>query len=87
MEKKARPEAVRLELRKIYHAAGSSPPNMNAAWNLIHAQMPHAPRSRVRDVLREQEFARLRRKAGRLKKHSNSSDGRAEGNSAPDAVP
>jgi hypothetical protein len=60
---------IRAELRKIYDEAGDNPPNMNKAWDLIKRQIP-APRSRVREVLEENEFARRRRGPGRKAKRS-----------------
>jgi hypothetical protein len=55
---------IRRELRKIYDDAGDDPPNVNRAWDLLKVKLPHA-RSRVREVLREDEFARRRRKPGK----------------------
>ena len=48
---------IRTALRKI--------PNVNRAWNLIKVLLPDATRSRVREVLNEEEFARRRRGPGR----------------------
>jgi hypothetical protein len=50
--------------RKIYGDAGDNPPNINQACDLIKRQIP-ASRSRVREVLKEEEFARRRRGPGR----------------------
>jgi hypothetical protein len=47
---------IRDRLRKLNEEAGDNPPNVNRAWDLIKVQMP-APRSRVREVLKEDEFA------------------------------
>ncbi len=54
---------IRTVLRQIYNEAGA--PNVNQAWNVLKLQMPDASRSRVREVLREPEFVRLRRQPGK----------------------
>jgi hypothetical protein len=56
---------IRTALRKIFDEAGDNPPNVNRAWNLIKVLLPDATRSRVREVLSEEEFARRRRGPGR----------------------
>jgi hypothetical protein len=56
---------IREELRKIYDDAGQNPPNVLRAWDLLKVLLPEARRSRVRDVLREAEFARRRREPGK----------------------
>jgi hypothetical protein len=58
---------IREALRKIYDEAAASPPNINQASDLIKRQIP-ASRSRVREVLKEDEFARRRRGPGRKAK-------------------
>ena len=59
----SKPE-IRTVLRNEYEKAGDNPPNVNRAWDLIKVQMP-VSRSRVREVLTEDEFARRRRKPGK----------------------
>jgi hypothetical protein len=54
---------IRKVLRNVFDRAGANPPNINQAWDLIKHQIP-ASRSRVREVLKEDEFARRRRKPG-----------------------
>jgi hypothetical protein len=56
---------IREVLCKIYDEAGPDPPNVNRAWDLAKVKLPHARRPRVRDVLKEQEFACRRRKPGK----------------------
>jgi hypothetical protein len=58
---------IRKAARQIYNEAGANPPNMNQASDLIKRQIS-ASRSRVREVLREGEFARQRRGPGRKAK-------------------
>jgi hypothetical protein len=58
---------IREALRKIYDEAAASPPNINQASDLIKRQIP-ASRSRIREVLKEDEFARRRRGPGRKAK-------------------
>jgi hypothetical protein len=67
VRKSAGKETIREALRKIFDEAGDSPPNMNKARNLIKGRIP-ASRSRVREVLREPEFAHRRRGPGRKAK-------------------
>jgi hypothetical protein len=59
---------IRKILRQIYDEAGDNRPNMNRAWDLLKVLIPDARRSRVREVLREPEFARRRRGPGRKAK-------------------
>jgi hypothetical protein len=61
----ARKGAIREVLRKIFDEAGDNPSNMNRAWDLLKVRLPDARRSRVREVLREPEFATRRRRPGR----------------------
>jgi hypothetical protein len=56
---------IRKALRKEYDRAGDNPPHVNRAWDLIKAQMPDARRSRVREVLKEDEFTQRRHGPGR----------------------
>jgi hypothetical protein len=56
---------IREALRKIYDEADADPPNVNRAWDLAKVQLPHARRSRVREVLGEEEFFRQRRQPGK----------------------
>lgn len=63
----AKPD-IRNVLRKIYDEAGANPPNINDACHLVMGQIP-ASRSRIREVLKEDEFARRRRGPGRKAKH------------------
>jgi hypothetical protein len=58
-------QQIRQALRQIYDEAGDNPPNVNGAWQLIKARLPNARRNLVREVLREDEFARRRRKPGK----------------------
>jgi hypothetical protein len=58
---------IRKVLRKVFDQAGANPPNVNQAWDLIKVQMP-VSRSRVREVLKEGEFALRRRGPGRKRK-------------------
>jgi Protein of unknown function (DUF3631) len=68
MRNSASKDTIRKELRKIFDEAGDDPPNMNRAWRLLKARLPDARRSRVREVLKEDEFARRRRGPGRKRK-------------------
>ena len=56
---------IRKALRRIYEEAGENPPNVNRAWDLVKVLLPNATRSRVREVLREAEFAQRRHGPGR----------------------
>jgi hypothetical protein len=56
---------IREVLRNVFDQAGDNPPNINQAWDSIKVLIPGAPRSRVREVLREPEFACRRRGPGR----------------------
>jgi hypothetical protein len=56
---------IREALHKIYDEAGDNPPNVERAWKLSKPLLPSARRDRVREVLREPEFACLRREPGR----------------------
>jgi hypothetical protein len=56
---------IREVLRKIYDEAGADPPNVNRAWDLAKVKLPHARRSRAREVLSEEEFYRQRREPGK----------------------
>jgi len=60
----SKPE-IREALRRIYDEAGADPPNVNRAWDLVKLKMLHAQRSRVREVLDENEFACRRREPGK----------------------
>jgi hypothetical protein len=55
---------IREVLRTVYDEAGEDPPNIHQASAIVMRQIP-ASRSRVREVLREPEFARRRRGPGR----------------------
>jgi hypothetical protein len=55
---------IRSVLRQIYDEAGDNPPNVNRAWQLIQQGLPNVTRARVRAFLKEDEFARRRRKPG-----------------------
>jgi ribosomal protein S20 len=59
---------IRTTLRKIFDEARDNPPNVNRAWVLLKMLLPDATRSRVREVLKEAEFARRRRGPGRKAK-------------------
>jgi hypothetical protein len=50
--------------REVYTARAANPPNMIEAPNLIRERLPAASRQRIREVLREPEFANLRRPSG-----------------------
>ena len=65
LKKSAGKAKIREGLRKIFDEAGDNPPNMNRAWDLLKLRLPDARRSRVREVLREPEFAVRRRGPGR----------------------
>jgi hypothetical protein len=67
MRNSACKDTIREELRKIYDRAGDDPPNTDQACVLIKRQI-RASRSRVREVLKEDEFARRRRGPGRKRK-------------------
>jgi len=56
---------IREVLHKIYDEAGDDPPNVNKAWDILKHKMPHARRSRAREVLREEEIAHQRREPGK----------------------
>src|ERR1700730_17401420 len=56
---------IRLALREIYNRSVAKGPNINQAWDSIKMLIQGAPRSRVREVLSEPEFARLRREPGK----------------------
>jgi hypothetical protein len=58
-------DRIRKAARDLYDQAGNNAPNINHAWDSIKVLIPGAPRSRVREVLREPEFARRRRGPGR----------------------
>jgi hypothetical protein len=58
---------IREALRKIRDEAGDDPPNVNGIWDLVKVKLLHARRHRVREVLREAEFACQRRKPGTKK--------------------
>jgi hypothetical protein len=58
---------IRQVLRDVFDQAGDNPPNVNQAWDRIKRHI-RVSRSRVRDVLREAEFARRRRRPGRKAK-------------------
>jgi hypothetical protein len=58
---------IRQVLRNVFDQAGDNPPNVNQAWDLVKHQIP-VSRSRVRQVLDEEEFARRRRGPGRKAK-------------------
>ena len=60
--------AIRVALREVYDEAGTDPPNVNRASDLVKIKLPHARRARIREVLREPEFARQRRPPGRKAK-------------------
>jgi hypothetical protein len=70
---------IRKSFRRIYDEAGDNPPNVNRAWDLIKVQMPVA-RGRVREVLREDEFAHRRRGPGRKAKRRPSPPDYSTGN-------
>jgi hypothetical protein len=69
----AKPE-IRQVLRDVFDQAGDNPPNVNQAWDLVKHQIP-VSRSRVRQVLDEEEFARRRRGPGRKAKRAPDSSG------------
>jgi hypothetical protein len=56
---------IRKALREVYDAARDNPPNVNRAWALLKLRVPDASRSRVREVLREEEFSGQRRQPGK----------------------
>jgi hypothetical protein len=58
-------DRIRKAARDLYDKAGNNAPNINHAWDSIKVLIPGAPRSRVREVLREPEFACRRRGPGR----------------------
>jgi hypothetical protein len=58
-------QQIREHLRKTYDKAGNDPPNVNRAWADIHPTLPNTTRARVREVLKEAEFARRRRPPGK----------------------
>jgi hypothetical protein len=61
---------IREALRKIYDEAHRNPPNMNQASDVVRRRIP-ASRSRIREVLKEDEFARQRRGPGRKRRVPN----------------
>jgi hypothetical protein len=56
---------IRQTLRQIYENAGNNPPNVNRAWEQVRITLGNATRARVREVLKETEFARRRRPPGK----------------------
>jgi hypothetical protein len=69
MRKSADKGTIRSALRKIFDEVSDHPPNVNQAWDSLKVLRPDARRSRVRDVLREAEFACRRRGPGRKTTH------------------
>jgi hypothetical protein len=55
---------IRERLRGIYSDPRSNRPNVNQAWTILKKQLPNASKSRVMEVLKEDEFASRRRKPG-----------------------
>jgi hypothetical protein len=60
---------IREALREVYDKAGDNPPNINQAGAIVMRQLP-VSRSRVREVLNEDEFARRRRGPGRKRRRA-----------------
>jgi hypothetical protein len=83
MRKSECKDTIRKVLRNVFDEAGDNPPNMNRAWDLLKVRLPDARRSRVREVLREPEFATRRRRPGRKAKRSPKSPVIAQEISAP----
>jgi hypothetical protein len=57
--------AIRAKVRELYASRPSVPPNMWEAEMLIKKSLPRAARDRIREVLKEPEFARQRRATGK----------------------
>jgi hypothetical protein len=58
--------------REVYRGAPEDPPNMDEAGREICQRLPGADRDAVRKVLKEEEFAKLRRPSGNQPKHGRS---------------
>jgi hypothetical protein len=65
-------QIIREALYEIYLQLGADPPNVNKAWAQAKLRLPTATRARVREVLREPEFARQRRQPGKRRVGSRS---------------
>jgi hypothetical protein len=57
---------------EVYRGAPEDPPNMNKAGREICQRLVGANRDAVREILREEEFAKLRRPSGNQPKHGKS---------------
>jgi hypothetical protein len=55
---------IREEARVLYKELADDPPNINRAEQLLRERLPGAKRTRIRPVLRNHEFANLRRLSG-----------------------
>jgi hypothetical protein len=74
MHQSAGKGAIRKALHEIFDEAGDNPPNVNRAWDLVKHQIP-VSRSRVRQVLDEEEFIPRRPRPGRKAKRAPDSSG------------
>jgi hypothetical protein len=65
-------DEIRNAAKQVYRGAPGHPPNMNDAGREICKMLVGAPRGAVRKVLKEDEFANLRRPSGNQPKHRKS---------------
>jgi hypothetical protein len=65
-------EQIREVAKKVYADPVNDRPDLNKAWYLIRKELPNARRARVREVIREDAFAKQRRAAGNQGKAAKS---------------